>query len=492
MSRSNLERYFNRFRRKTVGYNKCYRSPYGWKKMIYADCIASGRLYGPIERRMSQIIGPWVANTHTETSESGTLMTKAYHYSHQLIKKHVNAGPNDVILTAGSGMTTMVNKLQRILGLRTCGRLSGSECLNCSEKPVVFLTHMEHHSNHMSWNESNVDVVLLDPDPDLLISLDELENKLKKYQDRKLKIGAFTACSNVTGIETPYHQMAKLMHEHGGICFIDFAASAPYVKIDMHPADPMEKLDGIYFSPHKFLGGPGSSGVLIFDASLYTRQTPDNPGGGTVDWTNPWGEYKYIDDIELREDGGTPGFLQAMRAALAVRLKEQMGVEKMRAREDELLELAFSEMNKIPGLHILADQVKHRLGVISFYIDGIHFNLVVKLLSDRYGVQVRGGCACAGTYGHFLLNVSHDDSRRITDLINHGDLSLKPGWVRLSLHPTMTTAELRTVIKALREIQANHQVWGQDYEYNNHNNEFRHKSQPSDRTGVILPWFDAI
>ena len=181
-----------------------------------------------------------------------------------------------------------------------------------------------------------------------------------------------------------------------------------------------------------------------------------------------------------------------MRAALAVRLKEQMGVEKMRAREDELLELAFSEMNKIPGLHILADQVKHRLGVISFYIDGIHFNLVVKLLSDRYGVQVRGGCACAGTYGHFLLNVSHDDSRRITDLINHGDLSLKPGWVRLSLHPTMTTAELRTVIKALREIQANHQVWGQDYEYNNHNNEFRHKSQPSDRTGVILPWFDAI
>jgi selenocysteine lyase/cysteine desulfurase len=490
MSKTNLERYFNRFRRKTVGYNLSYRSPYGRRRMIYADWIASGRLYDPIEKRMYRVIGPWVANTHTETSESGTLMTKAYHYAHQLIKKHVNAGPNDVILTAGSGMTTVVNKLQRILGLRTCGRLSGSECLDCSEKPVVFLTHMEHHSNHMSWYESNVDVVLLDPDPDLLISLDELRNKLLEYQDRKLKIGSFTACSNVTGIETPYHQMARIMHEHGGICFIDFAASAPYVTIDMHPADPMEKLDGIYFSPHKFLGGPGSSGVLVFDASLYNSQTPDNPGGGTVDWTNPWGEYKYIDDIELREDGGTPGFLQAMRAALAIRLKEQMGVERMRAREDELLEIAFREMGRIPGLHILAGKVTQRLGILSFYIEGIHFNLLVKLLSDRYGIQVRGGCACAGTYGHYLLNVSFDDSHRITELINHGDLSLKPGWVRLSLHPTMTTREMNEVVRALSEIQANHKTWGQDYIYNNRTNEFRHRSEPEDRSGAVAPWFN--
>ncbi|MFO7615662.1 MAG: aminotransferase class V-fold PLP-dependent enzyme [Bacteroidales bacterium] len=490
MSKTKLERYFDSFRRKTVGYNLSYRSPYGRRRMIYADWIASGRLYDPIEKRMLRVIGPWVANTHTEASESGTLMTKAYHYAHQLIKKHVNAGPNDVILTAGSGMTTVVNKLQRILGLRTCGRLSGAECLDCSEKPVVFLTHMEHHSNHMSWYESNVDVVLLDPDPDLLISLDELRNKLLEYKDRKLKIGAFTACSNVTGIETPYHQMARLMHEHGGICFIDFAASAPYVKIDMHPADPMEKLDGIYFSPHKFLGGPGSSGVLVFDASLYNSQTPDNPGGGTVDWTNPWGEYKYIDDIELREDGGTPGFLQAMRAAMAIRLKERMGVEKMRAREDELLEIAFGEMRRIPGLHILAGKVTQRLGIISFYIEGIHFNLLVKLLSDRYGIQVRGGCACAGTYGHYLLNVSYDDSHRITELISHGDLSLKPGWVRLSLHPTMTTREIREIVRALQEIQANHQVWGQDYLYNNRTNEFRHKSEPEDRSGAVAPWFN--
>lgn len=489
MKKSELERYFDTYRRNTIGYNHSYPSPYGQKRMIYADWIASGRLYKPAEERLIREIGPWVANTHTESSESGSLMTRAYHYAQQVIKQHVNAGPEDVIITAGSGMTTVVNKLQRILGLRTCGRISGTQCLEKAEKPVVFLTHMEHHSNHMSWYESNVDVVILDPDPDLLISLDNLRAKLEEYKNRSLKIGAFTACSNVTGIETPYYEMARIMHEHGGICFIDFAASAPYVDIDMHPADPMEKLDGIYFSPHKFLGGPGSSGVLIFDASLYNSQTPDNPGGGTVDWTNPWGEYKYIDDIELREDGGTPGFLQAMRAALAIEVKEMMGTDKIRAREEELLDIAFRYMSEIPGLRILAEKTRHRLGIISFYIEGIHFNLVVRLLSDRYGIQVRGGCACAGTYGHYLLNVSYDDSHKITELISHGDLSMKPGWIRLSLHPTMTNAELLTTMKALREIQANYKEWEKDYQYNNRFNEFSHKSEKNLNTASVPAWF---
>lgn len=489
MKKTTLEKYFDRFRKNTIGHDLAYRSPYGLKKMIYADWIATGRLYRPIEDRMAGVIGPWVANTHSEASESGTLMTKAYQYALQKIKKEANAGPNDVIITAGTGMTTVVNKLQRILGLRTSGHLSGHENAENAEKPVVFITHMEHHSNHMSWYESNVDVVILDPDEDLLISLDNLKDKLEEYKNRTLKIGAFTACSNVTGIETPYHRMARIMHENGGICFIDFAASAPYAKIDMHPADPMEKLDGIYFSPHKFLGGPGSSGVLIFDASLYNSETPDNPGGGTVDWTNPWGEYKYIDDIELREDGGTPGFLQAMRVAMSMELKNQMGIDNMRDREEELLETAFRNLKMIPDLHILADKVQKRMGILSFYIDGIHFNLVVKLLSDRYGIQARGGCACAGTYGHYLLNVSYADSHRITELINDGDLSMKPGWIRLSLHPTMTTGELLAICSALKEIQANFMEWRRDYIYNNRTNEFRHVSEPEDKTDLIRSWF---
>ncbi len=489
MEKSTMEIYFGGFRDQIIGNDLIYQSPYGQKKMVYADWIASGRLYRPIEERMSDEIGLWVANTHTEASESGTMITKAYLLAHRLIKDHVNAGPNDVIITAGSGMTTVVNKLQRILGLRLWGMAKERKCSLNKNRPVVFLTHMEHHSNQTSWHESDVDVVVLEPDENLLVSTKNLREKLKKYPDRPLKIGAFTACSNVTGIETQVHALAKVMHENGGICFIDYAASAPYVDINMHPKDPLAKLDGIYFSPHKFLGGPGSSGVLIFDASLYSNRIPDNPGGGTVDWTNPWGEYKYIDDIELREDGGTPGFMQAIRAALAIDLKNKMGTEKIRLRENELLEIAFRGLDTIPRLKILAENVKERLGVISFYLEEVHFNLVGKLLSDRYGIQVRGGCACAGTYGHYLLNVSHQDSDKITNLINHGDLSLKPGWVRLSLHPTMTNQELEVIINAIREIEANHKTWATEYVYNRRTNEFHHREDTTDKTELIRSWF---
>lgn len=487
-----MEKYFTRFRQNIIGHNLKFSTPYGMQDLVYADWIASGRLYGPIEDRMRDIFGPWVGNTHTETSETGTLMTKAYHHAQKIIKQHVNACEEDVIITTGFGMTAAVVKFQRILGLKQCGRLSGSECLQEKERPVVFVTHMEHHSNHTSWFETIADVVQLQPDKNLMVDLDELRVQLIKYKDRSMKIGAFTACSNVTGIETPVHAMAKIMHEHGGYCFIDYAASAPYVDIDMHPQDPMEKLDAIMFSPHKFLGGPGSSGVLIFCKSLYKSHTPDQPGGGTVDWTNPWGEYKYIDDIEAREDGGTPGFLQAIRIALAINLKQQIGTDRMRKREQELVNKAFRLLDAIPDLHILADNVRERLGIISFYITGIHFNLVVKLLNDRYGIQVRGGCACAGTYGHFLLDVSHEKSKHITDLISHGDLSEKPGWIRVSLHPTMTDKELETIATAIAEIQQNHEEWAEDYVYNNRLNEFRHKDEPEDKTSLVTAWFEMV
>jgi selenocysteine lyase/cysteine desulfurase len=335
---------------------------------------------------------------------------------------------------------------------------------------------MEHHSNHTSWFETIAEVVQLEPNEDMLVDPEDLRRKLEKYKDRKFKIGSFSACSNVTGIKTPYHQLAKIMHEYGGLAFVDFAASAPYVDIDMHPEDPDEKLDAIFFSPHKFLGGPGSSGIMIFDKRLYHNPVPDNPGGGTVDWTNRWGQYKYVDDIEAREDGGTPGFLQVIRAALSIKLKEKMGTGKIETREKELVSMAFKELRKIPGIKILADKIEDRLGVMSFYHENIHYNLIVKLLSDRYGIQVRGGCACAGTYGHYLLNVSYQDSKKITDLINHGDLSQKPGWVRWSLHPIMRNEDVNYFIHALTEIIENIEEWKNDYEYDRHTNEFIHKS----------------
>jgi selenocysteine lyase/cysteine desulfurase len=282
--------------------------------------------------------------------------------------------------------------------------------------------------------------------------------------------------------------MARIMHRHGGVVFIDFAGSAPYVNIDMHPENPLEKLDAVFFSPHKFLGGPGSSGVLVFDKDLYDCPVPDNPGGGTVEWTDPWGGHKYIEDIEIREDGGTPGFLQAIRAAMAIELKEQMGVENIAGREKELVKKAFEGFSKIEGLHILADNIHDRLGIFSFWFEYIHFNLVVKLLNDRYGIQVRGGCACAGTYGHFLLNVTKERSKHITEKIMSGDLSEKPGFVRVSLHPTMLDSELVTIIRAVGEIAENYRKWGEEYDYDPQHNEFKHKSEPKDNTKYILNW----
>ena len=483
-----LDKYFKKFRNNIIGINQEFDSPFGRKKIIYADWIASGRLYKPIENILEEKFYPFVGNTHSEASVTGTLMTEAYLEAKHIIKKHVNAGHDDVIMFAGYGMTSSINKFQRILGLRVCEQLQKYTSIPKEEKPVVFLTHMEHHSNQTSWLETICDVVIIEPDNLGLINLDHLEKLLKLYSHRQFKIGSFTAASNVTGIHSPYHTMAKMMHEHDGYCFVDFAASAPYVKIDMHPADPMEKIDAIFFSPHKFLGGPGSSGVLIFDSKLYHKKVPDNPGGGTVDWTNPWGQHKYIEDIELREDGGTPGFIQAIKTALAIKLKEEMNCEKMAAIENEMLTAAFNRFSKIPSLHVLAQEVTDRLGVISFYVEDIHYNLMVKLLNDRYGIQSRGGCSCAGTYGHYLLHVDPTRSKRITDKINHGDLSEKPGWVRISFHPTMTDTELNIIFDAIEEIIGNAKEWYKDYTYSPKTNEYSYKSEKKNYE-EIKSWF---
>ncbi|MFC2126024.1 aminotransferase class V-fold PLP-dependent enzyme [Bacteroidota bacterium] len=490
LTKTELEKYFERYRNNIVGIDATFESPYGIKLVIYADWIASGRLYKPIEEKLCHTFGPMVGNTHSEASETGTLMTRAYQYAQKIIKDHVNAGKDDVIITAATGMTGVICKLQRILGLKVPEKLEKYIILPEEDRPVIFVTHLEHHSNHTSWLETIADVIVLEPDNNLLVVPENLEIEIRKYAERKIKIGAFSACSNVTGYRPPIYQLAKIMHQHNGVCLVDYAASAPYDKIDMHPGDPMEDLDGIYFSPHKFLGGPGSSGVVIFNKKLYHNRIPDHPGGGTVNWTNRWNEYSYVTDVEAREDGGTPGFIQAFRIALSIQLKEQMGYENIRKREEELLQIALSELPKIERLKILASNVEDRLGVISFYIEGTHHNLVAKLLNDLYGIQVRGGCSCAGTYGHFLLNVDHDHSREITEKIETGDLSLKPGWIRLSLHPTMSNEELHTIINALNEIVVNMEELKTDYKYSSSSNEFHHVNNDEDKmNNKLKDWF---
>ncbi|MBI2419223.1 MAG: aminotransferase class V-fold PLP-dependent enzyme, partial [Ignavibacteriales bacterium] len=471
----NLRAVFDPFRKNIIGIDDEISTPFGKKKLLYADWIASGRMYKPIEAALCEKFGPYCANTHSESSYTGALMTNAYHHAQNIIKRHVNAGPDDVLLNAGSGMTGVVNKLIRILGLRVPEQLKDFTNVPGELKPVVFITHIEHHSNQTSWLETIADVVVLEAEPDGTVGTSSLENEIGKYKERKLKIGSFSACSNVTGIKTPYHKLAAIMHQNGGLCFIDFACSAPYILIDMHPANPEERLDAIFFSPHKFLGGPGAPGIMIFDSHLYKNRVPDNPGGGTVDWTNPWGGYKFVNNIEAREDGGTPPFLQTFKAALAINLKEDMGVANIIAQEERLVARFFSHLDTMPRVHVLADNLRDRLGAISLYIENVHYNLAVKLLNDFFGIQSRGGCSCAGTYGHYLLHVDPNRSKSITDKIDAGDLSEKPGWVRISLHPTMTEEEIDLIAEGLRAVVQNAEKWEKEYQYDAHRNEFFHK-----------------
>ena len=483
-----LELYFEQFRKNIIGINQEFQSPFGNQKIIYTDWTASGRLYRPIEEKMMNVFGPFVANTHTETTISGTAMTMAYHEARKIIKRHVNANDDDVLITDGTGMTGVVNKFQRILGLRIAENLKEFTNVPKELRPIVLISHMEHHSNQTSWLETIADVEVIPCDDEGLFCLEKFKETLEKYKDRSFKIASITSCSNVTGIQTPYHEVAKIMHENNGVCFVDFACSGPYVAIDMHPDDE-RYLDAIFFSPHKFLGGPGTTGVLLFNKNLYKNNVPDCPGGGTVSWTNPWGEHKYIDNIEDREDGGTPGFLQVIKTALAIQLKEEMGVENIQNREHEIVEYVFDRLQSVENINILAEQHKDRLGVISFYINDLHFNLGVKILNDRFGIQTRGGCSCAGTYGHFLLHVDQETSNDLVCQISSGDLIKKPGWIRMSIHPTTTNEEIKYVCDNIIALAENHKNWASEYNYDAKTNNFHHKNDTLPEKEMVKSWF---
>ena len=481
ISATSLEDYFVSFRENIIGHNQTFISPFGRKAIVYADWTASGRAYKPIEDCIQKEVLPFVANTHTETTATGTFISKAYEETKHIINRHVGANSDDVLLFCGSGTTAAVNKLQRILGLKIyerCKDYLQRDYANDIEelhKPIVFITHMEHHSNHISWLETIADVEIIKPAADGNIDLNDFKSLLAKYRHRKNKIAAITACSNVTGIQTPYHEIAKLIHAYNGFCFVDFACSAPYVHVNMHPLEEDAFLDAIYFSPHKFLGGPGTPGVLIFNKRLYNNKIPDHPGGGTIIYSNPWKAHEYVAGIEQREDGGTPPFLGAIKTAMCIRLKEKMGIEKMLQREKEILEIVFNKFSTINNIEVLQQNYTQRLGVISFIVHDVHYNLIVKILNDRFGIQSRGGCSCAGTYGHMLLHVDKTKSYKILHEIRSGNLLYKPGWVRLSLHPCMSNNEIIFIMHAIELTASNINKWKHDYRYNADTNEFYHK-----------------
>ncbi len=427
---------------------------------IYGDWTASGRLYRPIEIRLSNVAGSVMANTHTEDSYTGRQMSRWLAQANAIIKRHVNASANDVLLNVGNGMTGALAKLIHLLGYWCHESHRGLVAKSLIEKPLVYITHREHHSNQTMWLESLAEVRIIPSLAEDEIDLDWLQADLMNESQRKVKIASVTAASNVTGIFTPFHQIAQLMHQHNGICFVDFAASAPYVNIDMHPNEH-EYLDAIFFSPHKFLGGPGSNGVLVFNQNLYHNEIPETPGGGTVVWTNPWGQHRYIRDIEQRESGGTPGILQTLKTAMAVQLKEEMGIERIASKERLLNEYLFKRFDKMANIEVLSGHQRERLSIFSIVFKNLDYKRAVQILSDEFKLETRGGCACAGTYGHHLLGIDQCMSNLITQKLDEEIENEKPGWVRLSLHPSMSLAQLQNIADAIEKVSVltmNHPV----------------------------------
>ena len=469
-------------REQLVGIDSTIETPFGERLMVYCDYTASGRCLQFVESYLQSLQRVY-ANTHTEDDITGRSMSQFLHDAEQTIKDSVNAGPEGCIIACGSGATAAIHKLQQIIGVaiapaswKTIGKMleaagtdvDSEEFLKAAAdtQPVVFVGPYEHHSNELSWRHSLATTIEVGLDEQGRIDLAHLEALLidPKFEGR-LKIGSFSAASNVTGLITDVHAIASLLHKHGALACFDYAASAPYVDIDMNPEpqspgeDP--SLDAIFVSPHKFIGGPGSSGVLVFNRRIYDRSLPPTvSGGGTVDYVGLHDE-DFIEDIEEREKAGTPGVLQTLKAAMVFQIKDRVGTDVITAREHELTDRAISRWTSHDAIELLGDtDPSARTGIISFNIrrpEGgyLHHKLVTALLNDLFGIQSRAGCSCAGPYGHRLLNIGDEMSSRYRRAVNAGHCGMKPGWCRVGLHWIMDDAETDYVIEAV-EFVAEH------------------------------------
>ena len=441
-----------------VGAGAELQTPFGTRPLLYADYTASGRAVAQIENVIAGLAADY-ANPHSEDSATGRASNAWMREADRIIKAAVNAGPGDCLVPCGAGATAAIHKLQEILGVavppatrRALGGLAWHE-----SNTVVFVGPYEHHSNELSWRESLAEVVAIPLGADGGIDMDALERALADPRhDGKRKIGAFSAASNVTGVCTNVTSLAHLLHRYAAILCLDCAASAPYLPIDMHPAgDPAGRIDALYFSPHKFIGGPGSCGVLVFSADLYERSLPPTQSaGGTVRYV--WADgHDFIEDIEARERAGTPGLPQFVRAALALRLQAEIGHDTIAAREHDALDRAFTAWQANPRIDVLGpSDPGRRIGIVSFNIldkkgKPLPPRLVTVLLNDLFGIQSRAGCSCAGPYGHSLLGIDAGETQAIRARVLAGETGARPGWCRVSLHWVMDRDEVDYLIAAI-------------------------------------------
>lgn len=445
--------FLDRLRSRVVGAGTDIPTPYGWKPLRYFDFIASGRFHRDVEDELSENVLPFMANTHTETNYTGRLMTELYEKAFKRIAAYVHASENDILIPVGSGSTGAINRMINVLGLRIPDQLESSygikERIPKQDRPVIFCSLMEHHSNDIAWRETIGDVEFIDLDDMGCISAQNLEEKLEKHKHRPWKIGSFSAASNVTGILNDCHKLARVLHRHGAWAFFDYAAAGPYIHVDMHPAnDPDGYFDAIFFSVHKFLGGPRTPGLLIADKALFTNRIPSEPGGGTVLYTSPW-DHRYLSSIAERETGGTPPIVQSIQSGLAFDLKAAIGAGRIERIEQDYLQRALKEWLANDEIIVLGNPVTRRLGVVSLIFKRLHHNLAATLLNDLWGIQVRGGCMCAGPYGHLLLGIDKKISEDIRNRLREGHIGEKPGWVRVSFSPTVTEEEFQVLMEAV-------------------------------------------
>lgn len=429
-----------------IGDDEAVAGPFGLRRVTYADYTASGRSLSFIEDYIRDAVMPLYANTHTESSGTGLQTTRFREDARRIVREALGGNKDEhALIFCGSGSTAAVDRLVAILNLRIPADLNDRyhllDVIPADERPVVFIGPFEHHSNELPWRESIADVVTIQEDADGHIDLAQLEQKLQEYADRPVKIGSFSAASNVTGIVSDTHAIARLLHRHGALSFWDFAAAAPYVEMQMGPpddGDPLDYNDAIFVSPHKLIGGPGTPGVLLMRRELLTNRVPAVVGGGTVAYVNPE-EHVYLADPEHREEGGTPAILESIRCGLVFQLKEQVGVDAIREREESFIRRAIERWDQHPNIEILGNRQAERLSIVSFIIrhrqpQYLHHNFVVAVLNDLFGIQSRGGCSCAGPYGHRLLGIDLDTSHEFEREINRGCEGIKPGWVRVNFN----------------------------------------------------------
>lgn len=445
-----------RVRAGLIGRDAVRVGPFGRRRVVYADYTASGRALDLVEDAIRNEVLPWYANTHTESSTTGRRTTRLREQARQAVRDGVGGDGSTAVIFCGSGATAAIDKFISILGLKA-PHPRCEDGASSALRPVVFVGPYEHHSNEIAWRETIADVVVIPLEGTGRICQTTLTAELRRHADRPLRIGSFSAASNVTGVVSDVSAISRLLHQHGALACWDYAAAAPYVEIAMttrRPEDPLDYRDAVFVSPHKMVGGPGSPGVLAVRRALVCNPVPTAPGGGTVRFVTPW-SHDYLDDIEHREEGGTPDIIGAIRAGLAFRLKAAIGVDTITALEERNLHRALAAWQEIPALELLGPTDVDRLPILSFRIRSprgghLHHNLVVAMLDDLFGIQARGGCSCAGPYGHALLGLDRETSARTRRAVATGRADgFRPGWARVGLSYLLTDAEVDYVVRAI-------------------------------------------